>query len=397
MYNILIGIEIINYSDMLKKYLLITFNLAIIATSSSCRKDENPVTPPIIDNKKDIQILFNNAYRGLLSENEAIGKKDPGNPDKKFLAMLKEAKKTIDGAFYDIENVDYAKGFAEAVKRGVKVRLVTDTSNLKKSGEIKESIKILNEAKIEIKEDKRSASMHHKFMIVDNKYVLTGSTNLTTSSIYYHNNDTLIINSEKLSANYQAEFNRLFEKNLFAPNPHEIPNPEVTLTDGTVIKTFFSPQGKTEAAILKEINGAKKSIRFMQFSFTSKPIADAMINKCKQKMSCEGVYDTCQINKYSTFSMLKNNKITLYKDGNQALMHEKVIIIDDNIVITGSYNLSNNAEHNNNENTLIIKSNNIAKIYNDEYERLKTASINNKNLPSYDHPACKPDATPDPV
>lgn len=384
---------------MLKKYMLLSFSLTFLSFSFSCNKPKNPTTPntPPVTSQSEISVYFNNAYKGLFSENETIGKADPNNPDKKFLTLIKEAQKSIDGAFYDIENIDYAKAFVEAKKRGVNIRLITDTSNMKSKGQIKESIKLITDAKIEIKDDKRNASMHHKFMIVDGKTVLTGSTNLTTSSIYYHNNDTLIIKSEKLSANYQAEFNRLFEKNMFGPNNHEIPNPELNLNDGTVIKTFFSPEGKIESAILKEINNAKKSIKFMQFSFTSKPIADAMINKCKQKLSCEGIYDTCQINKYSTYSMLKNNKITLYKDGNQALMHQKVIIIDDKIVITGSYNLSNNAEHNNNENTLLIKSDDIAKIYNGEYDRLKNASLNNKNLPSYDHPACKPDATPDPV
>lgn len=381
---------------MLKKYLLLSLNILVISTSFSCPKREEPILPPL-PSDKEILVVFNNAYKGLITENEAIGKKDPTNPDKKFISLLKSAEKTIDGSFYDIGNIDYAKAFVEAKKRGVNIRLVTDSSNMKESGQIKQSIQLLMDAKIEIKEDKRSASMHHKFMIVDSKYILTGSTNLTNSSIYYHNNDTLIIRSDKLVANYQAEFNRLFEKNLFGPNSHEIPNPELTLNDGTIIRTFFSPEGKTEAAILKEIGNAKKSIKFMQFSFTSKPIADAIVNKCKQKMSCEGIYDTCQINKYSTYPILKNAKIPLYKDGNQALMHEKVTIIDDDIVITGSYNLSNNAEHNNNENTLIIKSSSIAKLYLNEYERLKTASINNKNLPPYDHPACKPDATPDPV
>ena len=70
-------------------------------------------------------------------------------------------------------------------------------------------------------------------------------------------------------------------------------------------------------------------------------------------------------------------------------MHEKTIIIDDQIVITGSFNFSNSAEHNNNENTLIIKSDEIAGTYNKEYEKLKFAALNNKNLPPYDHPACR--------
>lgn len=372
---------------MYKKYLLAFINLSIAFSTISCGRDAT--NPSIEIQKSNITVMFNNAYKGLFSENEEIGKKDPNNPDKKFIEIVKNARTSIDGAFYDIENMDFTKALVDAKKRGVKVRVVTDTTNLKREGEIRPTIKLLMDNKIEVKDDKRNPSMHHKFMIIDSRMVWTGSLNITTSSVYHHNNDAILIDSDKLAANYKAEFNRLFEKNMFGPNPHEIPNPEITLSDGSKIKNYFSPEGKTEAAILKEVNAAKKSIRFMAFAFTSKSIADAMIAKNKQKISCEGVYDTCQISKYSTYSDLKSAKIPVYKDGNQALMHEKIMIIDEETVITGSYNFSNNAEHSNNENTLIIKSAAVAKQYTKEFERLKNASIKNTNLPPYDHPACR--------
>lgn len=342
-----------------------------------------------IETKSLITVLFNNAYKGLVTDNEALAKKDPNNPDKKFIEIVKAAKTSIDGAFYDIENMDFTNALVDAQKRKVKVRIVTDSSNMKKDGQTRPSIKLLTDSGIVIKEDKKSSSMHHKFMIIDNKYVWTGSMNLTTNSIYHHNNDSILIESDKLAANYNAEFVRMYDKGNFNANPHEMPNPVFTLADGTIIKTFFSPGGKTEAEIIKQIKEAKKSIRFMAFAFTSKSISEAIIAKSKQNVSCEGVLDSCQINKYSVYSNLKDNKITVYKDGNQALMHEKIMVIDNETVITGSYNFSNNAENSNNENTVIIKSVDLAQQYTKEYERLKTASINNKNLPAYDHPACK--------
>ena len=79
----------------------------------------------------------------------------------------------------------------------------------------------------------------------------------------------------------------------------------------------------------------------------------------------------------------------MHSDGNQALLHHKVIILDDKTVITGSFNFSKNAELNNDENTVIIKSPAVAKLYLDEYARVKQAATNNKNIPPYDHPACK--------
>jgi phosphatidylserine/phosphatidylglycerophosphate/cardiolipin synthase-like enzyme len=64
-----------------------------------------------------------------------------------------------------------------------------------------------------------------------------------------------------------------------------------------------------------------------------------------------------------------------------------VIIIDDQLVITGSYNFSKNAENNNNENTLLIRSPKVAQFYQAEFERLKKASLTNR-VPPYDNRIC---------
>ncbi|MBC7475517.1 MAG: hypothetical protein H7263_14605 [Candidatus Sericytochromatia bacterium] len=377
------------YNLILKKVSFLGILLTI--TLFSCGRDPNNPN----NSKNSISLSFNNDYKGLVTDNEIIAKNDPENPDKKFINLLRSAKQTVDGAFYDIQDPDITKVFVEMKKKGVKIRLVTDTDNLTvgKKGALRDSIKSLEDAGIEIKDDKRNGLMHNKFMIVDSNYVWTGSTNLTTNSLYDHNNNSLMIESKQLSANYQAEFNRFFENGLFGVNAHEIPYPNIITTEKDSIQTFFSPGGGTTAAIIKELNDAKKSIKFMAFSFTNKEMADIMLIKNKQKIACEGIFDSCEISKYSTYSLLNKNKIPVYKDGNQALMHEKIMIIDDETVITGSFNFSNNAEHNNNENTLIIKSTNIASQFNKEYERLKFAAINNKDLPSYNHPACRGSST----
>ncbi|MEK7434947.1 MAG: phospholipase D-like domain-containing protein, partial [Cyanobacteriota bacterium] len=77
--------------------------------------------------------------------------------------------------------------------------------------------------------------------------------------------------------------------------------------------------------------------------------------------------------------------------------HSKTMIIDDKVVINGSFNFSKNAELNNNEDTLIITSSSFAQNFLKEYARIKDMAIKNTDIPPYDHPACShgdPSETP---
>jgi len=335
--------------------------------------------------------MFNNAYKGLLAENEAIGRSNPQNVDRYFIGLIDSAQKTIDGAFYDIDDPDAVNAFVRAAKRGVRVRLVTEHDSLmdKHNPTVpRQSIAALRAAGIEIHDDGNHAGlMHNKFMVVDNGTVWTGSLNLTTSSIFHHNNNSVMIRSPQLAANFNAEFQRMFEQGIYGPNPHSIPNPEVNVS-GIRIRTFFSPGGSAVDAIKAELSKATKNIRFMAFSMTDKNILQIMLNKKAAGVKVEGVFDSCLIPQYSIYWELKKNGILALGDGNQALMHHKVMIIDDKTVVTGSFNFSKNAQNNNNENALIIDSPAIAKQYVDEYYKVRTAAFDNKNLPPYDHPAC---------
>lgn len=335
--------------------------------------------------------MFNNAYRGLLSENEQIGRTDPNNVDKYFIGLIDSATRTLDGAFYDIDDAASVEALIRAKKRGVNVRLVTETDSLMDKHnptQPRRSIAALRAAGIEIRDDKQAGLMHHKFMVVDNTTVWTGSLNLTTSSVYHHNNNSVMIKSPQLAANYNAEFSRLFEQGLFTPNDHPIPNPVVNVS-GIQIQTFFSPGGNAMPTVHEELRRATKNIRFMAFSMTDKEILKILLEKKAAGVKVEGVFDTCLIPQYSIYWDLKKAGVLTLGDGNQALMHHKVMIIDDTTVVTGSYNFSKSAQTKNQENMLIVKSPLIAKQYVDEYYKIRTAAFDNKNLPAYDHPACQ--------
>ena len=89
-------------------------------------------------------------------------------------------------------------------------------------------------------------------------------------------------------------------------------------------------------------------------------------------MFVRGVFDESQAkgNLGGEYERLLENGLNVRLDGNPRGMHHKVILIDDRIVITGSYNFSNNAKTRNDENTLIVYSAEIAALYRQEFERV---------------------------
>ncbi len=334
----------------------------------------------------DIAVKFNNAYHELYARNEQAGRQDPQNPDKIFVELVQRAQKSLDLAVYDITEPSIIAALVRAHQRGVRVRVLTDSDSLNPGRHTAVNIQAMMDAGIPVRGDDRTALMHHKFMIMDGNELLTGSLNLTYNSLYRDNNNTLKISSSQLAANYQAEFNRMFEQGLMGPNDHVIPYPVVKV-DGGSIRTYFSPKGGTKQAILETIGRAQKSIRFAAFSVTDQDIQKMLIRKAREGVIVEGIFDGCMISQYSVYQDLLTKNIPVMIDGNQALMHSKTFIIDRQVVITGSYNFSKSGEERNNENTLIITSAKVAGFYEQEHQRLKKASQNN-NPPPYDNREC---------
>lgn len=388
------------FSKKLSVFLISILSIANISScsdiSSSNITEENSETYNANANlsydfsKSAIAVKFNNAYKGLFEENEKIARNDPENPDKIFVKLINEAKKSIDIAIFDIEEPNSCQSIIDAHKRGVKVRIVTDSDNLNEKKRPSQPRKVIEDFKlagIPVVDDRRNAFMHHKFVVIDDEIVVTGSLNLSINSMYRDNNNALRIKSKELAASYNAEFERMFTEKKFGPNDHSIPYKQVNI-EGAKINLYFSPKGKTMDAILTELRKARKNIKFMTFSLTDKDIYQTILDKAKSGVKVEGIFDGCMLSKYSLYRGFIDNKIPVYIDGNQAILHNKVFIIDNRIIITGSYNFSKNAEQNNNENTLIIDSAKLAQYYNIEYGKLKNSSLNNKNLPPYENRTC---------
>jgi phosphatidylserine/phosphatidylglycerophosphate/cardiolipin synthase-like enzyme len=146
------------------------------------------------------------------------------------------------------------------------------------------------------------------------------------------------------------------------------PAPTTVPAAGT-IEVAFSPNNGATASIVKAISEAKKNILVSAYSFTSKEIATALVNAKKRNVKVRLVLDRTQASqKYSSSTFFANQGFDLRIDIKHAIFHDKVMIIDDKTVITGSFNFTKAAQEKNAENVLIIRNNSaLAKLYTQDW------------------------------
>lgn len=133
-------------------------------------------------------------------------------------------------------------------------------------------------------------------------------------------------------------------------------------------QVYFSPEGGCTEAIVDALDKAKAEILVQAYSFTSRPIAKALVDAHKRGVHVEIILDKMnRSKKYSAGDFTAHAGITTYIDSQHTIAHNKVMIIDREVVITGSFNFTKAAENNNAENLIIIQSKELAKIYIDNW------------------------------
>ena len=298
-----------------------------------------------------------------------------GSTTEKLIQHIDAAKKTIHIASYETDLNDVAKALIRAKERGVDVRWITDDeAGLgadKKPGH--GQFAMLKKAGIQVIDDGRGALMHDKFWLFDGETVWTGSTNITVSGMLQNNSNVIVIDSPELTAIYERQWAEMWAGNFNAKSPSTVDQQKLTI-DGTNIQVLFSPEDKAISHIIPYIQAAKKSIRFMAFTYTQEQLGKAMLDAMKNGVSVSGVFEaTGSDSEYSQMTPLFCAKAPVRQDGNPSFMHHKVIIIDEHIVITGSLNFTDNADQQNNENVIIIDNADIAKLYTAEFQRVWAA------------------------
>ena len=330
--------------------------------SNPAEPDTNPTGPTPSDPSAPIVpvkgVTLYTTTPSLVYPDVAAKRKQPPMY-KAFLADIAAAKSTIDIAVFDIDLPELRDALLAANKRGVTVRLAYDDTNLT-DARVSQLDGALQDAKIEVIADGRPPFMHEKIAAIDDNIVWTGSWNLTFNDTYRNNNQVWRFINSTMAEMYHQEIDQLMSGKFGVDKVSHAPYPTIKLPDGDYT-FFFSPVDGINKRVVAAINAAQKNVRFLAFSYTDKAISQAMIAAHKRNLPVQGVMETQNVKGTgSAFPALQSAGVDILQDGNCYIMHHKTIIIDDETVVTGSYNFTKNAEQNNDENLLIIHSPSLA-------------------------------------
>jgi phosphatidylserine/phosphatidylglycerophosphate/cardiolipin synthase-like enzyme len=121
------------------------------------------------------------------------------------------------------------------------------------------------------------------------------------------------------------------------------------------VQVYFSPEGGCTAAVVENLSHAKSNVWVQAYSFTSAPIAKALVDAKKRGVNVQVILDKSQrTEKYSSADFLRNEGVPTFIDAKHAIAHNKIMVIDGATVLTGSFNFTKAAESNNAENLLVI-------------------------------------------
>jgi phosphatidylserine/phosphatidylglycerophosphate/cardiolipin synthase-like enzyme len=308
---------------------------------------------------------------------DPVNVNDPSNwqssIEGRLIEKINAAQASIHIASFEFDLTPVAEALIAAKQRGVDVLWVTDDEHGLEADEEPDrgQFAMLQEAGIEVRSDTRSALMHNKFWIFDGQIVWTGSTNVTENGIFEQDNNTVVIQSPELATIYEREFQEMWNGEFGPRSTSQLDEQIATVNGSRIVVVFTSEDPALENAIVPIVKSATTSVRFLTFSFTDYPLADAMSQRAQAGVDVAGVFETVgSETEAAELRTLMCRKVPVKQDGNPGFLHHKVIVVDERIVITGSMNFSTNAEESNDENVIIIDNAEIARLYLQEFERV---------------------------
>ncbi|MBS3132724.1 hypothetical protein J4470_01165 [Candidatus Woesearchaeota archaeon] len=261
----------------------------------------------------------------------------PGNCLEELSSYIGNSER-ISCALYSLDN-----GIARALEE--KEALVITDSNSKTNSDM--AVK-----------RKSTGLMHNKFCVFDGRVVWTGSFNPTSRNSY---DDVIIINSTLLANNYLDEFAELKGNSSSKTTTTKI------ILNNTLTENYFCPEDGCINILQRKLAEAESSIYFAAYSFTHPKIANELIIKSSEGVEIKGIIE--KGGEYSQLPLLKSNNLAV-EDANKRVLHHKFFIIDGITVITGSFNPTRNGDERNDENMLIIRDEEVARVYLDYFKNL---------------------------
>ncbi|BAY87059.1 hypothetical protein NIES267_65700 [Calothrix parasitica NIES-267] len=435
--------------------LLYLFLLIFPLTSCQQSRSNNTTLKPLPQDSS-IQVYFNHSQTSEYQEpyRDKIRKGD--NLEKIIIEAINQAESTIDIAVQELRLPLIAQALAKKHQAGIKIRIILENNysrpwsdftsdelikltkreqqkhlefikfvDINEDGRAsdteinqRDALKIIQNAKIPLIDDtadgsKGSGLMHHKFIVIDNRFVIVTSANFTLSGIHgdYDNYDSLgnvnnliKIDSVELADIFTEEFNIMwgdgvggkFDSKFGLQKPRR--DFQQVIFGNNKVTVNFSPTSPTKlwinssnGLIGKTLKSAEKSIDSALFVFSAQRLSNILETRHEQKVKIRTVIEPdfayrfysegldmtgvalsnkCkyELNNQPWENPINTTGVPLLTSGD--LLHHKYAVIDKKTVITGSHNWTEAANTKNDETVLVIENSKIAAHYAREFERL---------------------------
>lgn len=261
-----------------------------------------------------------------------------------------------------LESYNLVYALREAKLRGLHVELCLDAASPS------EPLRSLREAEVTIRNRRTSsnAGFQHRFAIIDNQQVWTGSHLATPGANSEQDHNAVMVKSQLLASQFATAFRRIYGSGE--------PFGTIPRGDGAELAVRFTPFDDAEAFVVDELSKATTEIRLMSVELVSTAVAQALIQQAEKGVSIEGVLEGHGVTApESQYPALLEKGIDLKRDGNAAEMAHQVFIIDGKTVLTGSRAFQGgkgNLQH-----VLALRNQTgIAQAYLEEYKRVRALS-----------------------
>lgn len=404
-----------------------------------------------------VQVYFNHNQASVYKEPYRRITRYGDNLEQVIIDTIKGANTSLDIAVHELNLPGVAQALCDRSRAGVRIRLILENtyshpwsgSNPQQIEQLDEyrqgkytdfialvdqnqdgalspqersqrdALYMLQEAQIPLIDDtadgsKGSGLMHNKFMVVDNRSVLTGTSNWTLSDVHGdmgapdsrgNANALLVIQDATLAGIFAEEFQTMWgdgpagrKDSLFGSKKPYQGVRSLTLPNAS-LQVQFSPTPKrvvwsqsVNGLIAQTLQQAQKEVDLALFVFSEQALSDALAQSASHGVKVKTLIDPgFAYREYSEgLDMLgmtmpsaqcryeANNRpwtkpiltvgIPQLPEGDK--LHHKFGLIDDRTVIVGSQNWSKAANDTNDENLLVIQSPTVAAHFRREFERL---------------------------
>lgn len=309
-----------------------------------------------------------------------MGPSDIGAPDDLEAAItsfIDDARDELYIAAQELESEPIARATLRAKQRDVKVQVILEGHYLTvdqaladpfiAGGENEENRRLhaaLLRAKVDVISDLNPKTFHQKYIVRDPEgsraAVLTGSTNFTPTGTHENLNHVVVVEGKRVARLYKEEFDESWSGTFGQKRERHESGPKTYQVSKVDVKVLFAPDHAPELEIMKQMLKAEQRVDFAMFTFAerSSGIDDAMIMLHHAGIPVRGVLDRRQGNQEwaATRPILDAGAELWWPKAGSGVrkLHHKLAVIDEQVIIAGSFNFTGPANAMNDENIIVI-------------------------------------------